>query len=317
VVNRVMRYVTAMAIVPVVRQVKPGRLFTLASMLGRLIYFLAPDRREGTLENLRRFFRDEKSEREIKTIARHSSASLLMGVFENLHFRHALEEPRRMSSLDATFGEIQFCMKEAKAIHDRSGGCVFVTAHIGGYTILPYIFSLVKIPLTIPINPTRDESLQRRFCPLNVERSLQGEIFVAKKNSLEPLLSALQQGRSVGILADQRPTGGVTFDSQHMSVLTSPIPALLALRCKRPIVVGACYRRHGRDSYEVKLCEPIWPDLSADETTEIRRLTVDLDAALTVLVRAQPEQYLWMHDRWKPHRLRKARSVTQMSTDNS
>ncbi len=166
--------------------------------------------------------------------------------------------------------------------------------------------------MTIPINPLRNGTLQRRLCPLDRERVPGAELFVAKKNALPALLGALDRGRSVGILADQRTSASLAFDVRNMSVLTTPLPMVLALQRNRPIVVGACYRQPLSGRFDFQIAEPIWPDVSLDPNHELPRLAHELDRRLTLLVRDRPEQYLWMHNRWKPHRIRKIAGLNSL-----
>jgi KDO2-lipid IV(A) lauroyltransferase len=302
--RRSILYWAATILFPIISRLGP-RWFSLpAAAFGRLFLLLSPRRRAVTLGNLRRFFGAAAEERQLRRLARRSSGSLLMGVVENAHFRRRLKRPQRP---DGALGQVEATLRRAQALHRQAGGCIFVTSHLGGYAMLPYLFSRWEIPLTVPINPARDGELQRRFCPLDAERAPGSEIFIAKKDSLEALAKALRQGRSVGLLADQRPTGKIVFDDSRGRVVTSPVAALLAIGCNRPIIAGACYRSTAGNFYEIKLCEPLWPDPSADEASEAARLTGALDAALATLIHAAPEQYLWMHHRWRPHRRRGAK----------
>lgn len=161
-----------------------------------------------------------------------------------------------------------------------------------------------RIPLTTPINPLRNRTLQNRWCPLNHERTPDAGVFVPKKNSLAELSKVLDDKRSVGVLADQRSSPVHAVGPQATAVLTTRMPALLALQHSRPIVAGACYRNFSDERYRIELCEPIWPNRNSEKEAEIARLTDQLDQNLAQLVRAAPEQYLWMHNRWKPHRPR-------------
>jgi KDO2-lipid IV(A) lauroyltransferase len=78
------------------------------------------------------------------------------------------------------------------------------------------------------------------------------------------------------------------------------VPALLALYHHRPIVVVACFRlRDGRFGGHVG--EPIWPLEGRSEKAEVLCLTEAMTKAMEVVIRAHPEQYFWMHNRWKTY----------------
>ena len=76
-------------------------------------------------------------------------------------------------------------------------------------------------------------------------------------------------------------------------------PAALAVSFGRPIMLVACVRKPGGGRYEVMLSDPIRPDVEADSLEEIGRLTAAMNREIEAFVRKRPEQYLWLHDRWK------------------
>ena len=92
------------------------------------------------------------------------------------------------------------------------------------------------------------------------------------------------------------------FDADSTTpATTTPLPALLAVRHQRPIVVVACLRsvQHGFIGH---VGEPILPRDTDNERPEIERLTRLMTTDLEQLIRQYPEQYLWMHDRWKVYK---------------
>ena len=286
--------------VPLARRLPLGCLDRLALAVGQGVYCFVLQRRRAALENLRRFYGGEKTERELRDLAWRSSISLALGVIENMRCHRTAQEVQPMN----LGRDSEAALRAAKALHEQTGGCIFVSVHIGGYALLPYLFSGAGISLTVPINPLRNRRLQDWWCPLDQERAPGAEVFVAKKNSLAELSRALDVNRSVGLLADQRSGPVHAVNVGMTSVLTSRMPALLAVRHSRPIVAGACYRNASGERFRIALGEPLWPDGKSKDESEIGRLTDRLDRNLAQLVRAAPEQYLWMHNRWKAHRVR-------------
>jgi KDO2-lipid IV(A) lauroyltransferase len=78
------------------------------------------------------------------------------------------------------------------------------------------------------------------------------------------------------------------------------VPAWLALAYQRPILVCVCRRSAGDHGYEILLSEPLWPQPARGKRSEILRLTAKLNEVMGDFIRATPEQYFWVHDRWKP-----------------
>jgi len=101
----------------------------------------------------------------------------------------------------------------------------------------------------------------------------------------------------------------VSVDYFGREASTTPVPAFLAVLYKRPIVVVACCRKSRDFQYEGFVGDPIWPDGDKNEKTEIIRLTQEMNRGMEAIIRKYPEQYLWMHDRWKKYRFKKGLSL--------
>jgi KDO2-lipid IV(A) lauroyltransferase len=123
------------------------------------------------------------------------------------------------------------------------------------------------------------------------------------------LRRALRQGKSVGMLPDQRTIRAIWVEYFGRQATTTPVPAMLALQYRRPIVVAACCRRSRDFRFEGFVSDPIWPDTEGAEEAEVFRLTREMNRAMEAIVRRYPEQYLWMHNRWKAYRTNKDLSL--------
>ncbi len=132
---------------------------------------------------------------------------------------------------------------------------------------------------------------------LRTSRASTGHVFLARRQALLPLEHALRRGYSVGLAPDQATIRGVPAPFFGRTAFTTPMPAVLAVRERRPIVVVACIRT-GAMRFDGYLGEPILPGEGSDRA-EIVRLTEELNRAMEGVIRAHPEQYLWMHNRWK------------------
>jgi KDO2-lipid IV(A) lauroyltransferase len=270
--------------------------------------YLAPcvlrGRFQTAVDNLRSAFPVERKEHEIQRLAIRCSASSTQSIVEVIRFRGLFERPGALSQISRSAEGLDGFLLQIKGFHERTGGCIFVTPHLGCYGLLPYLFSIVNVPIVIPIGDAGNEYIEGRWCPLNTERCANSEIFIPRKNSLNLMRAALRAGRSVGLMPDQRTLRGVPAIFFGVSTPTTPVPALLAIGCQRPIVIGACYRRSGLYAYTLVLGEPIWPGANRDKRTEVLRLTQTVNRQMESLIRRHPEQYLWLHNRWKPKRVK-------------
>jgi KDO2-lipid IV(A) lauroyltransferase len=255
------------------------------------MYLLVARRRKIAIENLRNAFKGEKGEEEIKKIARQSCRSFFLTFLEIIKLDSVFTR-FKTKDLDELF-------LKAKRLHDESKGCIFVTPHIGSWEVLPYLSSSVGIPLTIVARPLDNEYIERL---IYANRSASGQVIIPKKNALFILKKSLKEGKSIGMLPDQSTMKGIYVNFFGRKATTTPIPALLAITFKRPIVVVAFCRKPQAFQYEGFVSDPISPGEYKSEKSEIFRLTEEMNRYMEHIIRRYPEQYLWIHNRWKTYK---------------
>lgn len=291
-------FAAAYSIIFIVRLLPLKASKLISGFLGGLLYFLSNKRRGIAVENLRHAFKGEKTDNEIKEIARKSCGSFFLTFMEIIKLRHLFKRSDAGTGFNPIENLDQFFIK-AKKIHDESGGCIFVTPHIGNWEIFPYIASALEIPLAIVARPLDNEYLNKLIFQ---SRAQSGQVIIPKTNALLALQKTLQQGKSIGMLPDQSTKKGLLIDFFGRKATTTPVPALLSVSYKRPIVVVACCRRPGDYRYEGFISDPVWPGENANKKEEIIRITAEMTKKMEYIIRKYPEQYLWMHNRWKTYR---------------
>ncbi len=278
----------------VVRVLPMVMLRPLVAALGNLAYVLLVSRRRVAIENIRRALDVDQST--ARRIARQSfSAFLLTSLPEVVKMRRHLIADDAHEWLRRRDPGAEALFLTAKALHEETSGCIFVTPHFGNWELLPYLAAAVGIPLAITIRPLDNIYLERL---LERHRNATGHEFFDRRNALMRLEGALESGRSVALLPDQHVIGGIPVDFFGRLAATSPIPAVLAIHHQRPIVVVACYRI-GSLRFGGHVGDPIWPQPASDEKNEIMRLTRAVNRAMEEVIRQHPGQYVWMHRRWK------------------
>ncbi len=274
----------------------------ISNLLGDLLYALGPRRRNIAIENLQNAFPGEKTEKELRKIARLSCRSFFLTFLETIKLCFLFTNPDIINSLRPRTENLDELFQKAKRLHDESGGCIFVTPHIGNWELLPYVSSAVGILLAVVVRPLDNSYLEKL---LYANRVASGQVIIPKRNALFVLQAALQKGRSIGMLPDQSTMKGISVNFFNHKATTTPVPALLAITYKRPIVVVACCRKPDSDQYEGFVCDPIWPGEYKSEKAEIFRLTEAMNLKMESIIRKYPEQYLWIHNRWKTYRHKK------------
>ncbi len=298
---KLVEYAGVYVIILTARSIPLKAVKIISNFLGNLLYLISSKRRNIAIENLQNAF-GEKSEKEIKKIARECCKSFFLTFLEIIKFRYLFTKSDTINNLRSSTEDLDKLFLKAKKIHDESGGCIFATPHIGNWEILPHVSSFVGIPLAIVARPLDNEYLEKL---IYVNRASSGHVIIPKKNALFVLQKTLQKGNSIGMLPDQSTMKGILIDFFGRKATTTPVPAILAITYKRPIVVVACCRKSEDYKYEGFVSDPIWPGEYTSEKAEIFRITEEMTRKMETIIRKYPEQYLWIHNRWKTYRDKK------------
>jgi len=123
---------------------------------------------------------------------------------------------------------------------------------------------------------------------------------IDKRRALRPVLGALAQGRLVGILLDQNASRreGVFVPFFGRPASTSRSIAVLALRTGAP-VIPIFARRETGGRHRVIIHSPLEPATTNEMEEAIVELTARCTVVIEAAIREAPEQWLWMHSRWR------------------
>lgn len=275
-------------------------LYIISDLLGRLLYLAVKKRRNIALTNLRHAF-VENTEKQNREIAVKSFSSFFLTFLEIMKFRYLLSGDDALDKVRAMTHGVDTLFQKAKNIHDEAGGCIFVTPHIGNWELLPHVSAMVGIPLVVVVRPTDNEYLEKLIYH---NRALSGQVIIPKKNAFIVLQRTLNSRKSIGMLPDQSTSKGLVLDFMGRLATATPVPAILAITHKRPIVVVACCRKN-KNNFEGFVSDPIWPVEYKSEKDEIFRLTNEINQKMECIIRRYPDQYLWMHNRWKTYKDKK------------
>ena len=176
--------------------------------------------------------------------------------------------------------------------HARGKGVLFATAHLGNWELSAFSHALLSRPMHVLVRPL-DNPLLERF--VERRRALSGNTILAKKNFLRPVLQALARNEAVGILVDHNVLAGdgLFVDFFGIPACTSPAFAKLAAHSGAAVVPGYAFWSAAGGQYVLRF----HPELAI--TGDVQRDTATVQRAIEDAVRAHPDQWLWIHRRWK------------------
>lgn len=184
-----------------------------------------------------------------------------------------------------------------RGVMDTHGSALIVTAHLGNWELLSAAHHLAGFPLTVVVRP-----LDSRWLNALAERLRRkmGVEVIDKREAARPVLRALNQGRIVGILLDQNASRreGVFVPFFGRLASTSRSASVLAVRRGTPIVpIFITRETDGR--HRVTVRPPLWPPSTGAGDDAIGDLTARCTAEIEAAIREAPEQWLWVHNRWR------------------
>jgi KDO2-lipid IV(A) lauroyltransferase len=262
--------------------------------MGTLVYHVLPIRRRIVLANLRRVFADRFDEAGIKRLAQAHYAHLARSLVELFRFPF-LSAERRAALVRVENKEA--CLR-ASAL---GKGVLILTGHLGNFEVATVAairqFTEYQGRFHVLRRPIRPRWIER-FVNRRFRRAGLGVL--AKKGSLDRLLDRLEHNDAVVFVLDQHAAGrdGVRVDFFGHPAGTFRSLAVIALATGAPVVPMATWRE--ADGRHVLRFEEPLPLLSHDDPNEaIRDNTRAYNAALERLILRHPEQWYWVHRRWK------------------
>lgn len=180
---------------------------------------------------------------------------------------------------------------------------LFVTGHLGAWELMPAIGRFFDIRIGVVARPLRNTRLARYL--LKPYREQGAEEVVPKRGAIRSLLRRLRSGRHVGMLVDQaQRREGILATFLGRPATTIDSHALLSIRFGLPILPIACLRE-GPSRYRLVLHPPLRAPNEGSREARTRALVQAVNDALGALVLRAPDQYMWLHQRWKIRESRK------------
>ena len=260
-----------------------------ADFFGRVFFMTDKRHRRIVIDNLTHAFGHEKSQFEIRVLAKRIFINLVLIIFEiawSLNLNHKqigkyFKIDGRSNILDA---------------YEKDRGVLVLTAHFGNFELLTVIAAMIKHPLSIVVRPLSLKPLDRFFTDL---RTRFGAKIIPKQRSFRAILRSLERKEIVGLLMDQNVDWyeGVFVDFMGRRACTNSGLALLALKTRAPVVPVVLIRE--KEGFRAEFGAEIPLIETGDKRKDVELNTLQYNRIIETIVRRYPEQWFWVHQRWK------------------
>ena len=182
--------------------------------------------------------------------------------------------------------EINLIKEEAKPV-------IFISGHFNNFELMAMYIEKSGIDLAAIyrplnnkfLNPIMENIRKNYICKKQIKKGIAGT---------KDLLKYFKNGNSVALMIDQRVSEGIHSEFFNQKALTTTIPAQFVKKFNAKIV-PVYIERIGENRFKIKFYKSI--KFSSNDTLE--SITLSLNILLEEMIKKNPEQWIWSHNRWK------------------
>ena len=170
---------------------------------------------------------------------------------------------------------------------------IFISGHFNNFELMAMYIEKSGIDLAaiyrplnnIFVNPIMENIRKKYICKKQIKKGISGT---------KEVLKYFKKGTSIALMIDQRVSEGIRCNFFNREALTTTIPAQFVKKFNCKIVPIYIERKNGYQ-FKLEIFKPI--EFSKNENVEI--ITSDLNQVLEMMIKRNPEQWIWTHNRWK------------------
>jgi KDO2-lipid IV(A) lauroyltransferase len=289
-----LEYATARTILFVLSVLPRSWALWVSGAIARIGFHLLGNLRRTGMRNLEVAF-PERTDAERHELLKGNFLSLGRVLGEVSQFGKATPESLRKI---VDFDLDQESLDLYQSIRDEKRGLVITTGHLGNWELLVYAFAALHEPIAYLARPLDNPMIE----DLTVQiRTRFGNRPINKANSAMTAIKLLRDGEILGVLSDvnAHPKEGVFVPFFGVDSCTTAGPATFAIRTNSLIFPTFCVYDDAIKKYKIVHGPVIEPANTGDRQADIVNTTAAYTAEIEKIIRAYPDQWLWIHKRWK------------------
>jgi len=269
-------------------------LYKILKFIARLFFRLEKRRSKLTLINLKAAY-PNKDEEEIKKLALSSYESVATTLAEII-----LMLQDKINLDDMVENPSEFLQKIERYTKNAKNGTIIITGHFSNWELSAEFLALHGYPLIVIGREGNNKLIEKNIT--TPFREKYGNKNIYKKSALLGIIKTIKRGKTVGLLYDQKAGGKNSVKVDFFNLPADTTKSIAELKLKfNPKILPIFFAREKSGKYTPIIYEPIEYIADEEEVYEkkIEKMTQKYNAILEEVVRAYPEQWFWMHNRWR------------------
>ena len=262
----------------------------LGNAVGLVVMASSPWRQKLADRNLQAVFGDKYDARARKRLRRFATQGFCKAMLELLKLNYMTDDEVRQMVRGEGLEHLRAALEQGK-------GVIVLAAHFGNDELANPYLAIEGLPLCMVSRAAPSGSVEGM---LRRSRERHGGTIV-DRNDIRGMLKVLREGRILGILPDQHAkVGGILGTFLGLPASNAPGTAVIAARTGAPIVPVFAFRQPD-DTFICRVYPPLELQDTGDREADVAPNTQIVMDAIGDRIREDPKQWLWLHDRWRPH----------------
>ena len=259
----------------------------MARLISGIVFDLLKLRTEYVIKSIQSHLKFDRQQ--AKQTARKTYYNFLLNAFEMAGLKYwSKTEILEKISCDS--------LENLEKVLARNKGAIIVSGHYGLWELVPPWLSIKGFPVTVVVrrqnNPEADKWM-------NEMRTKHGALTTDSGYSIRQILKSLRKGHILALMVDQDNGKQGIFVKFMDSWASAPTgPAQISLKTGAPIV-PLILQPDYKNKHRLKIFEPVYPENFTNTPQGQQLMTQKYTSLLEQLVKADPEQWFWLHRRWK------------------
>jgi len=260
--------------------------------LGRLAFWVVAPERKKALEHLGLALGGEKAEAELRQIAEKCFAHLGRSFFELARICYV--EPERL--LDCIQVEGLEHLTSALA---EGRGVICPSAHLGNWELMAFCVARLGFPISVVAREINNAGINRLMICLRERMGVKTIVRSSRGRVQKSIIQTLKRNHILGMLIDQDArVEGVFVDFFGQPAYT-PIGAVALSMATGAAIIPGFISRQADGGHKLVVLPRFELELCGDRQRDIQHNTAKLTKIIEQQIRKYPEQWVWMHRRWR------------------